>query len=199
MQDKDKPDSTEESRTPNDSPAAVQWMMQQAAAGQSALALPASAGEPAVAALAPTSTDATLAARQQRIADALRGNERLIEGLPADAAESLLAWGLELAREIVRDTAGLDDAAAEDVLQPRVRAVRRLMMAAGRATNPAEGSPEVEEWLKQAAIALGDQFKPPPRTQEQDLWQQWQAQSGQPGRQIAVLRYFIDQLIVSLP
>ena len=86
MQDKDKPDSTEESRTPNDSPAAVQWMMQQAAAGQSAVAPPASAGELTVPALAPTSTDATLAARQQRIAGALRGNGRLIEGRAADAA-----------------------------------------------------------------------------------------------------------------
>jgi hypothetical protein len=199
MQDRDKPDSTEEGRIPNDSPAAVQWMMQQAAAGQSAVALPASTGELAVPALAPASTDLTLAARQQRIADALRGNERLTEGLPADAAESLLAWGLELAREIVRDTAGLDDAAAEDVLQPRVRAVRRLMMAAGRATNPAEETPEVEEWLKQAAVALGDRFRPPARSKDQDLRQQWQAQSGQPGRQIALLRHFIDQLTASLP
>ena len=70
---------------------------------------------------------------------------RLTEGLDGDAAETLMALGLDMGRVIVRDTGGLDDATAEDVLQPRVRAVRRLMMAAGQATASTEAPAEPNE------------------------------------------------------
>lgn len=194
MDEKDKP-SMPEDETENDTPAAVQWMMQQASAGQSSLALPGPVDDLSVPALAPSSTtERQLAERHRRIADALRGNERLMEGLPGEAAEPLLEWGLDLARGIVRDTAGLSDEAAEDILQPRVRAVRRLMMAVGNATGTADEPLDFDAWLKQAAVALGDRFPPPGKIQEQDLRLQWQAQSGRPANQIALLRGFIDQL-----
>lgn len=193
MDEKDKPAPTND-EAENETPAAVQWMMQQASAGQSSLALPSPVDDLPVPALAPFSTERQLAEREQRIADALQGNDRLTDGLPGEAAQSLLEWGLELARNIVRDTAGLADAAAEDILQPRVRAVRRLMMAVGQATGNIDESTDFDAWLKQAAIALGDRFSPPDMVQAEDLRQQWRALTGQPQMQIALLRDFIEQL-----
>ena len=177
--------------SPTDPPAAVQWMMQQAAAGQTAASLPVAAGDRLANSLAPGNTDKALAVRRQRVADALRGNDRLTEGLSGDAAEALRDWGLEMSRAVVDDTAGLDDASAEDVLQPRVRAVRRLMMAAAAATG---GPADPAEWLAQAAVALGDHFAPPDAAQEAALAAQWRALDGRPGEQIAALRRFIEQL-----
>jgi hypothetical protein len=133
-----------------------------------------------------------LAAREQRIDDALRGNARLVEGLPGEAAGVLLALGLDIARLVVRDTAELDDASAEDVLQPRVRAVRRLMMAAARATGPDEASVTPAEWLEQAAIALGDRFTPPDELAAAAFGGAWRALRGRPAEQITALRRFIE-------
>lgn len=182
--------------SPADPPAAVQWMMQQAAAGQSVASLPALPDDRL--AFAPASTEAALAAREQRVAEALRANERLTAGLPGDAASALMAMGLALAGRVVADTADLDDAAAEDVLQPRARAVRRLMMAAAEAapltTPPAESETvAVAEWTRQAAIALGDSFDPPDADAEHALAAEWRAAAGRPAERIAALRRFIDE------
>ncbi len=193
MHDEDKPTDPE---APADPPAAVQWMMQQAAAGQSAALLPPDWDELVAAGRAALPADTALAARRRRIDDALRGNDRLTGGLPGEAAEALLALGLDVARGIVDDTAALDDAAAEDILQPRVRALRRLMMAAAQAAQSDAEPPGIEEWLKRAAVALGDRFRPPGEADLEALRRQWSALAGHPTQQIALLRPFIDQLSI---
>ncbi len=185
----DEPQPDEDAAAP---PAAVEWMMQQAAAGQSTAALPAAPGDLPVLGLAPAkataATEATLAARRRRVDDALRGNPRLTAGLPADAAGALLALGLDMARAIVDDTAGLDDAAAEDVLQPRVRAVRRLMMAAAAPPETAD----VAGWAYQASVALGDHFRPADAAAESALGDAWRDAAASPADRIAALRRFIE-------
>ena len=186
------PTEPEENATPAGLPAAVPWLMHQAAAAQSA-ALPAPASIPPMSALAPGLSEAALAARERRVSDALRGNDRLTEGLPLEAAESLLELGLDLARRVVRDTAGLDDSAAEDVLQPRVRAVRRLMMGVSQATGPAMDAAGLSQWLEQAAVALGDHFRRPDNADEQEIHREWEALAGKPADQIAALRRFIER------
>lgn len=191
MSEKDRTNESAAEEAASDPPAAVQWMMQQAAAGQSAASLPVAAGDRLANSLAPGDAEKALAARRQRVADALRGNDRLTAGLSGEAAEALEEWGLALARDVVSDTAGLDDAAAEDVLQPRVRAVRRLMMAAAAATSADPADPD--EWLAQAAVALGDRFAPPDAAQQAALATQWRSLAGRPGEQIATLRRFIEQ------
>jgi hypothetical protein len=190
MPDERQLNDPEESQPAADPPAAVQWMMQQAAAGQSAASLAGRADDLPVAALAPATSEVKLAAREQRIAGALRGNERLTAGLDDSAAESLLEWGLEMGHRIVRDTAGLEDDDAEDVLQPRVRAVRRLMMAVAEAVSAA-GAPVGEDWLDQAAVALGDAFAPPDAAEQRALAAEWGAATGQGAERIALLRRFV--------
>jgi hypothetical protein len=190
MDEKERP--IEQPEEAADPPAAVQWMMQQAAAGQSSASLPAVANNRLAGAPAPT--EAALAARRQRLAEALRANERLTAGLPGDAAAALLDLGLALAGQVVADTAGLDDDAAEDVLQPRARAVRRLMMAAAEAAPlPAPPAEATAEWSRQAAIALGDHFAPPDAAAERALAAEWQTAAGRPAARIAALRRFIEE------
>lgn len=193
MCDDDHPTEPEETAPAADVPAAVQWMMQQAAAGQSAAALPAPAARPPVSSLAPGQTEPVLADRRRRISDALRGNDRLTEGLPADAADSLMELGLDLARRVVQDTSGLDDGAAEDILQPRVRAVRRLMMAAAEATRQVADAAGLGALLEQATVALGDQFRQPGAADELALRREWMALAGKPEAQIAALHRFIER------
>lgn len=193
MEEKARPCSPENDDTAPDTPAAVDWMAQQAAADKPLESPPALPAGMAVPALAPETSAVSLAAREKRVADALRGNDRLTEGLPAPAAGALMEWGLELARVVVNDTAGLNDSAAEDVLQPRVRAVRRLMMAAARATDPVADI-EPAEWLKQAAVVLGGRYSPVDQAREAALRQKWRSLAGRPQEQIAALRQFIEKL-----
>lgn len=193
MHDEDNLTQPEDATRPSDPPAAVQWMIQQATAEQAAASLPPNWDELVAAGRAALPADTTLAARQRRIDAALRGNNRLTEGLPGEAAEALLVLGLDLAHDVVDDTAGLDDAAAEDILQPRVRAVRRLMMAVAQ-TNAEP--PDTEEWLKQATVALGDRFRAPSEADVQTLRRQWPALSSHPTQQIALLRRFVEQLSI---
>lgn len=196
MDEKETPTNSAE-EPQSDPPAAVQWMMQQAAASQATSALPAPAEKLPVLALAPAVGDRRMVEREKRVVGALRGNDRLTEGLSGAAADLLLEWGLDLARGVVGDTAGLADEAAEDILQPRVRAVRRLMMAIGQAVKATEASAGFDSWLEQAAIALGGHFVPPTAAQAQDLRRQWQALAGQPEKQVALARGFVDQLTLS--
>lgn len=177
-------------------PAAVEWMMQQAES-QLPLALPAARSDLlAASADLPDSTpavpDAVPPARRRRVDDALRGNPRLTAGLPAAAADALLALGLDMARAIVDDTAGLDDAAAEDVLQPRVRAVRRLMMTAAETAGTDVDEDDVAGWAYQASVALGNHFRPADAAAESALAGTWRDAVDLPADRIAALRRFIE-------
>lgn len=199
MQDDDRPIEPDEEEPDVEPPAAVQWMMQQASTGQSAAAGPL----PDVAwpwpALTSGSPERALAAREGRVQDALRGNDRLIAGLDATTSEALLGLGLDMGRAIVQDTAGLSDSAAEAILQPRVRAVRRLMMAAVDATRPDVGDAKPEEWLKQAALALGERYVAPDAKETAAFEEKWQALLGKPAQQIAALRRFIEDRVGRRP
>lgn len=77
-------------------------------------------------------TNEILRRRQQRVAASLLENESLTGDLDDRTAKPLLAWGLACAKTIVNDTADLDDAAAEDAMYPRLRALRRLMRNVSR-------------------------------------------------------------------
>lgn len=185
MPDHDQPTDPE---APRHVPAAAQWMQQQADAREE---------DAAPRALLPASTEApppkTLAERERRIVGGLAGNRQVTEGLDEAEARELLAWGVEVARAIVDDTAGLDDAAAEDVLQRRVRATRRLMMSVGKAVNEPDAADEhLDAATQQAAVALGDRFAPPPEADLLAFRRRWRAQQGRPLEQIADLRQLVD-------
>ncbi len=169
---------------PADLPPAAQWMMAQAAAAQN---------EPPERAAAELSFT-PLAQRRERIIGGLRGNEKLIAGLGTAAAAALTEWGAAMGRAIVAETEGLDDAAAEDVLQTRVRAARHLMMSVARAAGdpPPPGETPLADALRQADVVYGRRYRAPGRDVVGRALARWAADAGRPAEQIAGLRAFIE-------
>ena len=72
-----------------------------------------------------------IGARVQRVIEELTGNEALLEMLETEAATELLDWGIEMATSLVKRTEGMDDADAEQILMPRLKAVRQMMRSVG--------------------------------------------------------------------
>ena len=72
-----------------------------------------------------------LTPRLNKVIGEISGNESLLEMLDAEAATELLNWGIAAATVLVQNTAGLDDAAADLVLEPQLKAIRQAMRSAG--------------------------------------------------------------------
>ncbi len=68
-----------------------------------------------------------LGERLRWVAESLLENESLTADLDEEAAQGILDWGLALAEEIVQSTARLDDVKAEEAMEPRLQALRRLL------------------------------------------------------------------------
>jgi len=80
------------------------------------------------------------------------GNESLAASLDEDAAGDLFSWGEATAKWLVEGTAGMDDAAAEEFLAPRLLALRLMMRAIGRLAG------ELESLDAEARLALWDRL-----------------------------------------
>jgi hypothetical protein len=70
--------------------------------------------------------------RAQSAVDNILENEQLTAGLDDAAAQSLLEWGIACAEMIARSTADLTDAEAENTIYPRLRATRKMMRRVNR-------------------------------------------------------------------
>ncbi|HCB48294.1 MAG: hypothetical protein AMJ56_06060 [Anaerolineae bacterium SG8_19] len=65
--------------------------------------------------------------RVEKAANNILGDERLTAGLDDEVADFLLDWGLALAKAVAADTGGLNDEDAKEIMQPRIRATKRLL------------------------------------------------------------------------
>lgn len=74
---------------------------------------------------------ADIVARIQKAIEEISGNESLLEMLDEEAATEMLEWGKSMVVSLVKQTEALDDAEAELVLDPRLKAVRQFMRSAG--------------------------------------------------------------------
>jgi hypothetical protein len=177
-------DPTQDPPDPAELPPAAQWMMAQAAAAQSR------PPERAAADLSFT----PLAQRRERVLGGLRGNEKLTAGLGTAAAATLTEWGAAMGRHVVAETDGLDDAAAEGLLQTRVRAIRQLMMSVARAAAdpPPPGATPLADALRHADAVYGRRYDAPEREAVGRALARWAADAGQPAEQIAGLRAFVE-------
>jgi hypothetical protein len=105
--------------------------------------------------------------RINRARSALSGNESLLEGLGDEGASVLLAWGHELAGLIYADTVELDDASAEEVTAPKMRALRTLLRrlnlcaSARFSADPTPAAAFLQQAAFQAGIIYGASFSPP--------------------------------------
>jgi hypothetical protein len=134
--------------------------------------------------------------RAQRAAESLMDNESLTEGLDTEAANILLSWGIEHARNIAWDTSEvLDEEQAQTIMYLRLRALRRMMSlvttliccqasldAAGRANS-------LEQIIAQAGTVYGPDFNAPDETRLASLLQ---APLNPPEAWIASLRAMLD-------
>lgn len=169
----------------SDLPPAAQWMMAHAAAAQN---------EPPQRAQADLSFT-SLAQRRERVLGGLRGNDKLTTGLGTAAAAVLTEWGAAMGPHVVAETDGLDDATAEEILQPRVRAVRQLMMSVARAAAdpPPPGATPLADALRAADVVYGQRYAAPERDAVGRALARWTAEAGRPAEQIAGLRAFIER------
>ncbi|NOY99044.1 MAG: hypothetical protein GXP40_07565 [Chloroflexi bacterium] len=105
--------------------------------------------------------------RIRRVVESILENESLADGLDTSAAEALQAWGIASMSRIAEDTGGLDDEAAEQVMYPRLRAVRRLMRAVRnwivhqQTLDPAARAALWGKIVKRARVVYGDHVMPP--------------------------------------
>jgi hypothetical protein len=105
--------------------------------------------------------------RTQRAAETILNNEALTADLDDETAQTLLDWGLTLAKRIAQVTEALDDAAAEEQMDDQLKAVRRAM----RLINHWLGDfPNVEaatqadylsRLIEQATLIYGEPFTAP--------------------------------------
>jgi hypothetical protein len=97
----------------------------------------------------------------------LMQNEALMEDLETEAASTLLDWGSQQIHYIIAETGELDDAYAEEMMYPRMRALRQMMrqvnnLASGRAgTDRVMRAGILDQLIDSATLVYGPQYVPP--------------------------------------
>jgi hypothetical protein len=74
---------------------------------------------------------ADINSRIQKYVGQTTGNEALLEMLDTDAATEMLKWATATVTMLVKKTEGMDDATAEQTLEPQLKAVRQAMRSGG--------------------------------------------------------------------
>lgn len=102
--------------------------------------------------------------RIERAKKEISGNESLLEMLEEDAAIEMFDWGQALATSIASDTDGMDDAAADEAMAPRLKALRQALRsignwAVGKYSDPADRASLKEKLPGQLQLILGDRSK----------------------------------------
>ncbi len=145
--------------------------------------------------------------RASRAAESILGNESLTSNLEDTAAQVLIDWGINCAEMVAQRTVGLDDAEAEKVMAPRLRAIRKLMRQINQTIPdlaPSQGENDkldAEETLdaiiKQASIIYSPDFKQPTPEQREAFLKQNMippppSREFKPSDMIKKLRTFIE-------
>jgi hypothetical protein len=137
--------------------------------------------------------------RIERAAESILGNEGLTADLDDSAAKVLLDWGVACAEKVAGSTDGLGDSEAEGVIEPRLRATRRLMRRVNQwvASRPnidtKEGAELLSQIIEQAATIYGDSFVPPDDDQRTSFLVQQGELNDDPIQFIAGLRELLEK------
>jgi len=129
--------------------------------------------------------------RIQRAVESILGNETLTADLDDEAARELLDWGVTLAQQIASDTAGMDDAAAEEAMYQPMRALRKMVRAINQWTlEPNEI--RLKKIIEQASVIYGADYVAPSLEQSAQFNGQANAWCDDPPEMIRRLRQFIE-------
>ena len=137
-------------------------------------------------------------ARVQRVIEELTGNEALLEMLETEAATELLNWGIELATSVVKKTEGMDEAEAEQVLLPRLKAVRQTMRsvgnwAAGKYVDPESRVQLRDNLLGYFRVIFGEDARLPSAEKMDELLHQVDDTNNTPHRLILKLKQLVEE------
>jgi hypothetical protein len=95
-------------------------------------------------------------------AESLLEDEALRGDLEDDAAEMLLNWALAKSEVIAKNTAGLDEEAADETMYPRMKGLRRISRDLNRwISGRGEPGELMEKILEQAKVVYGETFVEP--------------------------------------
>ena len=139
-----------------------------------------------------------IGARVQRVIEELTGNEALLEMLETEAATELLNWGIELATALVKRTEGMDEADAERMLLPRLKAVRQMMRsvgnwAAGKYVDP-EGRVQLRDnLLGYFKVIFGEGARLPSAEKMDELLNQVDDKNNTPHQLILKLKQLVEE------
>jgi hypothetical protein len=140
-----------------------------------------------------------ISARQRRAAESILENESIREGLDDSGASALLDWGVECAKRIVGDTAGLDDEdEAEEASYPRMRALRQMLDDVKSLFRsdlvPSEGGTLLEEIIVFASAVYGPDAPLP----QSINWNEFNVSlASDAGEKINILRGFFENNFAS--
>lgn len=128
----------------------------------------------------------------------IAGNEALLQMLDADAAAEMLNWATATATSLVKETEGLEDAAADEILAPRLKALRQSLRsmgnwAAGKYADP-ESLAELREKLLDQLHTLRGEAPAPSAEQMDSLLGQTEFLSSTPLQRVLKIKQFIDDL-----
>lgn len=119
---------------------------------------------------------ANLEARIRMAAESILENEALRNNLyDEEAAKSLLHWGVSWAQSLARQTAEVeDDEEADEAIYPRMKALRKMMVAMKDLATTEAWSVEalrqnLETLFSQARILHGETWQPPGNI-DQQIW-----------------------------
>ena len=134
--------------------------------------------------------DTRIEQRLQREMDTLYGNEGLTGDMDDSSAKLLLDWAEAQVRQVVGSTADMEDAAADEVMYPRLKAVRRIARYVNQALI-GQGDPYdlAEKLVAQARILYGEAFKAPDIFHIQSLLS---VTKTEPGMFIQTLRHLLE-------
>ena len=104
---------------------------------------------------------ADINSRINKIVGEISGNEALLEMLDDAAAAELLQWGITMATALAQRTEGMDDAAADQALEPQLKALRGAMRstgnwAAGKYADPASRGTLRDKLLEHFRVMRGE-------------------------------------------
>ena len=139
-----------------------------------------------------------IGSRAERIVDEMAGNEALLEMLETEAATEMLNWGIEMATSLVKSTEGLDEAAAEQELLPRLKAVRQVMRsvgnwAAGKYVDPASRVQLRDKLLENFKIIFGEEAPLPSPEKMDELLNQVDDTNNPPHQLILKLKHLLEE------
>ena len=142
---------------------------------------------------------ADINSRIKKIVDEMTGNETLLEMLDTEAATEMLNWGIATVTWLLQGMEGLDDVAADLVLEPQLKAVRQAMRsignwAAGKYIGLESRAQLRDKLLEHFRVILGASAQLPSAEQMDALLKQVDDSNNTPHQLILKLKQIFESL-----